>query len=116
MATLYGSGRVLKDAWPTAGWSAEIWKDGIGNIDEQANGLGKFGSEISYPYANSVKNRHTIQRWFMEQTRLGIPVDFTNEGIRGLCHDRAYHVSRSMRARCHVEQKTDPGNCESHCR
>ena len=89
MATLYGSGRVLKDAWPTAGWSAEIWKDGIGNIDEQANGLGKFGSEISYPYANSVKNRHTIQRWFMEQTRLGIPVDFTNEGIRGLCHDRA---------------------------
>lgn len=25
----------------------------------------------------------------MEQTRLGIPVDFTNEGIRGLCHDRA---------------------------
>ena len=64
MATLYGSGRVLKDAWPTAGWSAEIWKDGIGNIDEQANGLGKFGSEISYPYANSVKNRHTIQRWF----------------------------------------------------
>ena len=89
MATLYGSGRVLKDAWPTAGWSAEIWKDGIGNIDEQANGLGKFGSEISYPYANSVKNRHTIQRWFVEQTRLGIPVDLTNEGIRGLCHDRA---------------------------
>ena len=89
MATLYGSGRVLKDAWTTTGWSTEIWKDGIGNIDEQANGLGKFGSEISYPYANSVKNRHTIQRWFVEQTRLGIPVDFTNEGIRGLCHDRA---------------------------
>ena len=34
MATLYGSGRVLKDAWPTTGWSTEIWKDGIGNIDE----------------------------------------------------------------------------------
>ena len=32
MATLYGSGRVLKDAWPTAEWSKEIWKDGIGNI------------------------------------------------------------------------------------
>ncbi len=72
MATLYGSGRVLKDAWPTAKWSEEIWKDGIGNIDEQANGLGKFGSEISYPYANSVKNRHAVQRWFVEQTRLGI--------------------------------------------
>ena len=32
---------------------------------------------------------HTIQRWFVENTRLGIPVDFTNEGIRGVCHDRA---------------------------
>lgn len=89
MATLYGSGRVLKDALPTDGWKNEIWKDGIANIDEQANGLGTFGSELSYPYKNSVQNRQTIQRWFVEQTRLGIPVDFTNEGIRGLCHDRA---------------------------
>ncbi len=89
MATLYGSGRVLKDSLPTANWKNEIWKDGIANIDEQANGLGKFGSSISFPYARSVGNRHTIQRWFVENTRLGIPVDFTNEGIRGLCHDRA---------------------------
>ncbi|MDR0940275.1 MAG: glycoside hydrolase family 3 C-terminal domain-containing protein [Mediterranea sp.] len=89
MATLYGSGRVLRDSVPTPAWSDEIWKDGIGNIDEQANGLGRFGSSLSFPYANSVKNRHAIQRWFVERTRLGIPVDFTNEGIRGLCHDRA---------------------------
>lgn len=89
MATLYGSGRVLKDSLPTDGWRDEIWRDGIGNIDEQANGLGKFGSSISYPYAASIDNRHAIQRWFVEQTRLGIPVDYTNEGIRGLCHDRA---------------------------
>ena len=89
MATLYGSGRVLKDSLPTEAWSREIWKDGIANIDEQANGLGTFGSSLSYPYVNSVRNRQTIQRWFVENTRLGIPVDFTNEGIRGLCHDRA---------------------------
>lgn len=89
MATLYGSGRVLKDAWPTPEWKQEIWKDGIANIDEQANGLGTFGSQISYPYSNSVNNRQTIQRWFVENTRLGIPVDFTNEGIRGLNHDHA---------------------------
>jgi beta-glucosidase len=89
LATLYGSGRVLKDQAPTANWKNEIWKDGIANIDEQANGLGDFGSRISYPYAASIQNRHTIQRWFVEQTRLGIPVDYTNEGIRGLCHDRA---------------------------
>jgi beta-glucosidase len=89
LATLYGSGRVLKDAGPTAAWQDEIWKDGIANIDEQANGLGSFGSRLSYPHATSVKNRQEIQRWFVEKTRLGIPVDFTNEGIRGLCHDRA---------------------------
>lgn len=89
MATLYGSGRVLKDPLPTPQWKDELWKDGIGNIDEQHNGLGTFGSQYSYPYSTSVRARQVIQRWFVEQTRLGIPVDFTNEGIRGLCHDRA---------------------------
>lgn len=89
MATLYGSGRVLKDASPTVAWKQEIWKDGIANIDEQANGLGTFGSQISYPYAKSIQNRQAIQRWLVENTRLGIPADFTNEGIRGLNHDRA---------------------------
>ena len=89
MATLYGSGRVLKDALPQDNWKTEVWKDGIGNIDEEHNGLGTFKSEYSFPYAKHVNAKHTIQRWFVEKTRLGIPVDFTNEGIRGLCHDRA---------------------------
>lgn len=89
MVTLYGSGRVLKDPLPTIEWKNAIWKEGIGNIDEQHNGLGSFRSEYSFPYSKSVKARQTIQRWFVEETRLGIPVDFTNEGIRGLCHDRA---------------------------
>lgn len=89
LATLYGSGRVLRDSLPTPQWKNEIWKDGIANIDEQANGLGTFRSSLSYPYVNSVNNRQAIQRWFVEETRLGIPVDFTNEGIRGLNHDRA---------------------------
>lgn len=89
MATLYGLGRVLKDALPQNNWKTEVWKDGIGNIDEEHNGLGAFKSEYSFPYAKHVNAKHTIQRWFVEKTRLGIPVDFTNEGIRGLCHDRA---------------------------
>ena len=89
MATLYGSGRVLADALPTEKWKSEIWKDGIGNIDEEHNGLGKFGSEYAFPYAKHVKAIHDIQRWFVEETRLGIPVDFTNEGIRGVCHEKA---------------------------
>uniref|UniRef100_UPI004025615C glycoside hydrolase family 3 N-terminal domain-containing protein n=1 Tax=Phocaeicola sp. TaxID=2773926 RepID=UPI004025615C len=89
MATLYGSGRVLKDALPQDNWKTEVWKDGVGNIDEEHNGLGTFKSEYSFPYTKHVDAKHAIQRWFVEETRLGIPVDFTNEGIRGLCHDRA---------------------------
>ncbi|MBD8387690.1 glycoside hydrolase family 3 N-terminal domain-containing protein [Dysgonomonas sp. BGC7] len=89
LATLYGSGRVLQDMEPTAAWKNEVWKDGIANIDEQANGIGKLGEQLSFPYAKSIENRHAIQRWFVEETRLGIPVDYTNEGIRGLCHTKA---------------------------
>ena len=32
---------------------------------------------------------NTVQHWFVENTRLGIPVDFSNEGIRGLAHFKA---------------------------
>ncbi|MDR3118822.1 MAG: glycoside hydrolase family 3 C-terminal domain-containing protein [Mediterranea sp.] len=89
MATLYGSGRVLKDALPTPAWKNEVWKDGIGNIDEEHNGLGSFGSRYANPFSNHVETLNTIQQWFVEETRLGIPVDFTNEGIRGLNHSKA---------------------------
>jgi len=89
MATLYGSGRVLKDPLPTSEWKNEIWKDGIGNIDEQHNGLGAFKAEYAFPFSKHVDVINTTQRWFVEETRLGIPVDFTNEGIRGLCHYQA---------------------------
>ncbi|GAA3952300.1 glycoside hydrolase family 3 N-terminal domain-containing protein [Hymenobacter algoricola] len=92
LATLYGYGRVLKDELPTAGWKTEIWKDGIANIDEELNSLRntpKAQSQFSYPFSKHAKAINTIQHWFVEETRLGIPVDFTNEGIHGLCHDRA---------------------------
>jgi beta-glucosidase len=92
MATLYGYGRVLKDEMPTANWKNEIWKDGIANIDEELNSLPnnvKAQSKYSYPFSKHAEAINTIQKWFVEETRLGIPVDFTNEGIHGLCHDRA---------------------------
>lgn len=89
MVTLYGTGRVLKDNLPTEDWAKMIWKDGVGNIDEEHNGIGKAGSEYAYPYTKHVDAIHQIQKWFVENTRLGIPVDFTNEGIRGLCHTKA---------------------------
>jgi beta-glucosidase len=92
-ATLYGYGRVLKDKLPTADWKREIWKDGIANIDEQLNGVQghrKFiANEYTWPHSAHAEAINTIQRWFIEETRLGIPVDFTNEGIHGLTHDRA---------------------------
>jgi beta-glucosidase len=96
LATLYGYSRVLPDELPTAGWQSAIWKDGIGNIDEHLNGVygGRAGlkvpeSRLTYPHSVHADAINQVQRWFVEQTRLGIPVDFTNEGIRGLNHDRA---------------------------
>jgi beta-glucosidase len=91
-ATLYGYGRVLKDELPTPAWKNEIWKDGIANIDEDLNSLAyntKAKTQYSYPFSKHAWAINAIQKWFVEETRLGIPVDFTNEGIHGLCHDRA---------------------------
>ena len=86
-ATLYGYKRVLKDELPTTEWKSEIWKDGIANIDEHLNGLVK--TQYSFPFSKHAEAINTVQRWFVEETRLGIPVDFSNEGIHGLNHDRA---------------------------
>jgi len=94
MVTLYGYGRVLKEPLPVAGWDNELWKDGIANIDEHLNGIGKVARthpELVYPFKNHIEAKNEVQRWFVENTRLGIPVDFTNEGIHGLNH--AYTTS-----------------------
>lgn len=84
-ATLYGYNRVLKDELPTPGWKHEIWKDGIANIDEHLNGWGAGSSSL---YATDLRKHvwamNEVQRFFIEETRLGIPVDFTNEGLRGV--------------------------------
>src|SRR6266540_7266760 len=84
-ATLYGYNRVLKDELPTPDWKNQIWKDGIANIDEHLNGWGAGAKSI---YATDVKKHvwamNEVQRFFVESTRLGIPVDFTNEGLRGV--------------------------------
>src|SRR6201996_3906226 len=93
LATLYGYKRVLKEEMPTPSWKNEVWKDGIANIDEELNSLvsktDAAQSQYSYPYSKHASAINTIQKWFVEQTRMGIPVDFTNEGIHGLNHDRA---------------------------
>ena len=92
LATLYGYGRVLKDELPTPEWKEMIWKDGIANIDEDlasCNGRSKTYTKYSYPYSRHAEAINTIQKWFIEDTRLGIPVDFTDEGIHGLENEKA---------------------------
>lgn len=92
LATLYGAGRVLKDPLPNDSWKNEIWADGIANIDEHLNGVGKSARQFSnftYPFSHHVEALNTVQRWFVENTRLGIPVEFSNEGIHGLNHTLA---------------------------
>ena len=87
MGTIYGYKRVLKDPSPTEKWKKEVWKDGIGNIDEHCNGVRGELEHVGHKEHAELLN--LIQRWFIEETRLGIPVDFTNEGIRGVCHSNA---------------------------
>jgi beta-glucosidase len=83
LATLYGYKKVLTDSLPTPEWKERVWKDGIANIDEQLNG---YRSDLlSWPPSDHAKAINEIQKWFIEETRLGIPVDFTNEGIYGAC-------------------------------
>lgn len=92
LATLYGYGRVLKDSLPTENWKNEVWKDGIANIDEMLNGVGgrsKRVPELLYPFSKHAEALNAVQRFFVEETRLGIPVDFSNEGIHGLNHTKA---------------------------
>ena len=64
-------------------------KDGIGAIDEHLNGFQQWGlppsdNENVWPASRHAWALNEIQRFFVEDTRLGIPVDFTNEGIRGV--------------------------------
>jgi len=93
LATLYGYQRVLQDDLPTPQWKREVWKDGIANIDEHINGIPGWRKEKEskhvWPPSSHARALNEVQRWFVEETRLGIPVDFTNEGIRGICHHKA---------------------------
>ncbi|MEG0887906.1 MAG: glycoside hydrolase family 3 C-terminal domain-containing protein [Bacteroides sp.] len=94
MVTLYGYKRVLKDALPTPEWKQQLWKDGMGAIDEHLNGFQQWGlppsdNENVWPASRHAWALNEVQRFFVEETRLGIPTDFTNEGIRGVESFRA---------------------------
>lgn len=90
MVTLYGFRRVLQDALPTPEWKKKLWKDGIGALDEHLNGFRHWGiaPDTSIPWLWPASKHawalNKVQSFFVEETRLGIPVDFTDEGIRGV--------------------------------
>jgi len=104
-ATLYGYNRVLKDELPTPDWKNQVWKDGIANIDEHLNGWGAGSKSV---YATDVEKHvwamNEVQRFFIEETRLGIPVDFTNEGLRGV----AFPVATSFPSQSGLAHTWDP--------
>ena len=104
LATIYGYNRILKQDLPNESWKQEIWKDGIANIDEHINGIatweGKEEGEYIWPPSNHTRAINEVQKWFVEETRLGIPVDFTNEGIRGICHQKATNMPAQSAIGC----------------
>lgn len=89
LATLYGFARVLKDPLPTAAWKSAVWKHGIANIDEHLNGVRDVQDPNIGPPSVHARAMNEVQRFFIEETRLGIPADFTNEGVHGLCYRKA---------------------------
>ena len=89
LATIYGYKRILQDLLPTEAWKQQVWKDGAANIDEHNNGVGSGFDRSALGFVRHGEVMNEVQRWFLEETRLGIPVDFTNEGIRGLAHTYA---------------------------
>ncbi len=92
MTTLYGFGNVLMDELPTPAWRDSLWHYGIANIDEHLSGRDsneKYRTRYSWPPSAHARALNDVQRFFIEDTRLGIPADFTMEGIRGIAHEKA---------------------------
>ncbi|MES2995543.1 MAG: glycoside hydrolase family 3 N-terminal domain-containing protein [Verrucomicrobiota bacterium] len=90
LVTLYGYNRVTPDYLPSKAWFTEIQKDGICNIDEHLNGFNYYendelpGNQFARVPAKLVWALNETRRFFIEDTRLGIPCEFTNEGLRGV--------------------------------
>jgi beta-glucosidase len=94
LATLYGYKRVLPDYLPTTNWHNAFWHDGVANIDEDLTGYPYYKSKLAgvafiWPASKHAWALNEVQRFFIEDTRLGVPAEFTDEGIRGVEHFKA---------------------------
>ena len=90
LVTLYGYNRVTPDYLPSAAWLTELVKDGIANIDEHLNGFNYYDNDklpgvafVRQP-SKLVWALNETRRFFIEDTRLGVPCEFTTEGLRGV--------------------------------
>lgn len=90
LVTLYGYNRITPDYLPSTAWLTELQKDGIANIDEHLNGFNYYendkmpGVQFVRQPSKLVWALNETRRFFIEDTRLGIPCEFTNEGLRGV--------------------------------
>ncbi len=94
MVTLYGYKRVLKDDLPTPRMERAALERRYRRhrrTPERLPAMGLPPSDNAYvwPASRHAWALNEVQRFFVEDTRLGIPVDFTNEGIRGVESYRA---------------------------
>ena len=85
LLTLYAYPSACKDKHPTEKWLERAWKDGIANVDQAGDAFANGRSDINRTPEMNARYINNLQRFFVEQTRLGIPADMTNEGIRGAC-------------------------------
>ena len=85
LLTLYAYPSACKDKHPTEKWLERAWKDGIANVDQAGDAFANGVSDLNRTPERNARYINNLQRFFVEQTRLGIPADMSNEGIRGAC-------------------------------
>lgn len=83
LLTLYAYPSACKDQHPTKEWLKRAWKDGIANVDQAGDAFANGTKDYNKTPERNARYINNLQRFFVEQTRLGIPADMTNEGIRG---------------------------------
>ncbi len=83
LLTLYAYPSACKDPHPTEAWKSRAWKDGIANVDQAGDAFANGTKDYNKTPERNAQYLNNLQRFFVEQTRLGIPADLTNEGIRG---------------------------------
>lgn len=83
LLTLYAYPSACKDKHPTKEWKTRAWKDGIANVDQAGDAFANGTQDYNKTPERNARYINNLQRFFVEQTRLGIPADMTNEGIRG---------------------------------